>query len=168
MPPRATAAPGTARATTERPGASRGRPMPRESATPAPAPAPAPAPLGAHPRHEEALALFDAGHFFAAHEAWEELWRAARATRRGAGTTAPAADEQLLHALVKLAAAGVKVGERKLPAAQHHARAARALLAALAPDTIVRAGLARARLLAVADALARGELAALGTAEPGT
>lgn len=128
---------------------------------------PAASRLGAHPRHQEALALFDAGRFFAAHEAWEELWLAARATRRRAGASAPAADEQLLHALVKLAAAGVKVGERKLPAARHHASGARALLAALASDTLLDAGLARARLGAVADALARGELAPLGAAAPG-
>lgn len=52
--------------------------------------------------------LFDAGFFFEAHEQWERPWMAAKA--RGDDD-----DEALLHGLIRLAAAGVKLlaGEPK-------------------------------------------------------
>ena len=53
----------------------------------------------------EGIALFNAGYYWEAHEAWESLWHAHG--RRG-----PTAD--LLKGLIKLAAAGVKVREGQL------------------------------------------------------
>lgn len=66
--------------------------------------------------------LFNAGYYWEAHEAWEELWRAA-------------ADDQtaaLLHGLIKLAAAGVKAGVANPRGTARHARAASELFAPLA------------------------------------
>ncbi len=63
--------------------------------------------------------LFDAGYYWEAHETWEQLWHARK--RRG-----PTAD--LLKALIKLAAAGVKIRQRQPHGVRTHAaRAARRL-----------------------------------------
>lgn len=61
--------------------------------------------------------LFNAGYYWEAHEVWESLWHAER--RQG-----PVAD--LLKAIIKLAAAGVKVREK-----QPHGVAVHALRAAV-------------------------------------
>jgi hypothetical protein len=65
--------------------------------------------------------LFDAGYYWEAHEAWEALWHAAG--RRG-----PTAD--VLRGLIKLAAAGIKVRERREAGVRTHARRAAECFAA--------------------------------------
>jgi hypothetical protein len=67
--------------------------------------------------------LFNAGYYWEAHEVWEELWHAEG--RRG-----PTAD--VVKALIKLAAAGVKVRERRENGVRTHCRRAAALFAAAA------------------------------------
>jgi hypothetical protein len=62
--------------------------------------------------------LFNAGYYWEAHEAWESLWHAH--ARRG-----PIAD--VLRALIKLAAAGVKVREGRPGGVRTHASRAAAL-----------------------------------------
>jgi uncharacterized protein len=66
------------------------------------------------------VALFNAGYYWEAHEAWEGLWHAH-------GRVGPTAD--LLKALIKLAAAGVKVRQRQRHGVVTHARRAGALFA---------------------------------------
>src|SRR5262249_47000033 len=61
------------------------------------------------------VALFDAGYYWEAHEAWEGLWHAQG--RRGATA-------EVLKGLIKLAAAGVKVRERRHEGVRTHARRA--------------------------------------------
>jgi hypothetical protein len=58
------------------------------------------------------VALFNAGYYWEAHEAWEALWHAHR--RRG--STA-----KVLQAMIKLAAAGVKIREGRPGGARTHA-----------------------------------------------
>jgi predicted metal-dependent hydrolase len=65
------------------------------------------------------LDLFNHGYFWEAHEAWEGLWQVA--DRDG-----PL--RMLFKGLILLAAAGVKIRERKNAAAQRHARRAAARL----------------------------------------
>jgi len=72
-------------------------------------------------RFERGIDLFNAGYYWESHEVWEELWHACG--RRG--TTA-----DLLRALIKLAAAGVKVREGQEHGVRTHARRAANLLAA--------------------------------------
>ena len=92
------------------------------------------------------LALFDAGYYWEAHEVWEGLWHAH--DRRG-----PTAD--VLKALIKLAAAGVKVREGQPRGVATHARRAAALLQATAADAgRWRLGLDLERLAADAHRLA--------------
>jgi predicted metal-dependent hydrolase len=67
-------------------------------------------------------ALFNAGYYWEAHDVWEGLWHAHG--RRG-----PVAD--LLKALIKLAAAGVKVREDRPAGVATHARRAAVLLETL-------------------------------------
>jgi hypothetical protein len=62
-----------------------------------------------------AAALFNAGYYWEAHEVWEELWNAEG--RRG-----PTAE--VLKGLIKLAAAGVKVRERRENGVRTHCRRA--------------------------------------------
>ncbi len=57
------------------------------------------------------LDLFNYGYYWEAHEAWEVLWREAAKEK---------ADRELLHGLILLAAAGVKLRERKSDAARRH------------------------------------------------
>ncbi len=66
----------------------------------------------------EGIALFNAGYYWEAHEVWERLWHVHQ--RRG-----PIAD--LLKGLIKLAACGVKVRERRPPGAATHAGRAASL-----------------------------------------
>ncbi|NIL99300.1 MAG: DUF309 domain-containing protein [Planctomycetales bacterium] len=63
--------------------------------------------------------LFNHGYYWEAHEQWEGLWLAC-------GRTGPLGD--FLKALIKLAAAGVKAGERRPAGVQRHARRAAELL----------------------------------------
>jgi hypothetical protein len=63
--------------------------------------------------------LFNAGYYWEAHEVWESLWHAHG--RRGTTAT-------LLRALIKLAAAGVKIRERRPDGARTHATRASVLL----------------------------------------
>jgi len=65
-----------------------------------------------------ALDLFNYGYYWEAHEVWEALWHAAG--RRG-----PMAD--FLKALIKLAAAGVKLREGRPGGVKRHARRAQEL-----------------------------------------
>jgi hypothetical protein len=67
--------------------------------------------------------LFNAGYYWEAHEVWEDLWHVEG--RRG-----PAAD--VLRALIKLAAAGVKVRERRENGVRTHCHRAGELFAAVA------------------------------------
>lgn len=73
------------------------------------------------PLFRRGIELFDAGYYWEAHEAWEVLWHAAG--RRG-----PTAD--VLRGLIKLAAAGIKVRERREPGVRTHARRAAECFAA--------------------------------------
>jgi hypothetical protein len=73
------------------------------------------------PLFRRGVELFDAGYYWEAHEAWEVLWHAAG--RRG-----PTAD--VLRGLIKLAAAGIKVRERREPGVRTHARRAAECFAA--------------------------------------
>ena len=64
------------------------------------------------------IELFNAGYYWEAHEAWESLWHAHG--RRG-----PTAE--ILQALIKLAAAGVKVREGRPAGVRTHASRAATL-----------------------------------------
>jgi hypothetical protein len=66
----------------------------------------------------EGIALFNAGYYWEAHEAWESHWHALG--RRGA-------EADLVKGLIKLAAAGVKVRERQPHGVVTHATRAAAL-----------------------------------------
>jgi hypothetical protein len=69
-----------------------------------------------------AIDLFNAGFYWEAHEAWEELWIAS-------GRTGEIAD--FLKGLIKLAAAGVKSREGSATGVQRHARRATELFEAI-------------------------------------
>jgi hypothetical protein len=69
----------------------------------------------ASPLFRRGIELFDAGFYWEAHEAWEVLWHAA-------GRLGPTAD--ILRGLIKLAAAGIKVRERREPGVRTHSRRA--------------------------------------------
>jgi predicted metal-dependent hydrolase len=71
------------------------------------------------PLYLRGIDLFNAGYYWEAHETWEPLWHAHG--RRGATAA-------LLQALIKLAAAGVKIRERKPEGARTHATRAALLL----------------------------------------
>jgi uncharacterized protein len=62
-----------------------------------------------------AIDLFNHGFYWEAHEAWEALWHAA-------GRSGPTAD--FLKALIKLAAAGVKLREGRAAGVKQHAERA--------------------------------------------
>ncbi|MCX7422423.1 MAG: DUF309 domain-containing protein [Planctomycetia bacterium] len=64
------------------------------------------------------IELFNHGYYWEAHEVWESLWHAA-------GRAGPIAD--FLKALIKLAAAGVKVREGNAVGVKAHARRAEQL-----------------------------------------
>jgi hypothetical protein len=77
--------------------------------------APTPEEVDDSPRFRRGIELFDAGYYWEAHEAWEVLWQAAG--RRGATA-------DVLRGLIKLAAAGIKVRERREAGVRTHARRA--------------------------------------------
>jgi hypothetical protein len=101
------------------------------------------------PEYLRGVALFNAGYYWEAHESWESLWHAHG--RRG-----PTAD--LLRALIKLAAAGLKVREGRLAGVVTHAQRARALV-----ESIRAAG--TERLLGL-DLVQIAEIARLVAEEP--
>lgn len=70
-------------------------------------------------RWRDAVALFDAGYYWEAHEAWESLWHCA-------GRHGPVAD--CLKGLIKWAAAGVKAREGRREGVHRHGRRATELL----------------------------------------
>jgi hypothetical protein len=100
----------------------RGQPHPNLSTRHDDAPPPAPLDPRA-PGDSEALLyaidLFHHGYYWEAHEGWEALWHAA-------GRTGPIAE--LLKALIKLAAAGVKMREGIADGVRSHGGRARAHL----------------------------------------
>jgi hypothetical protein len=71
--------------------------------------------VAASPLFLRGVELFDGGYYWEAHEAWEVLWHAVG--RRGATA-------DVLRGLIKLAAAGIKVRERREPGVRTHARRA--------------------------------------------
>jgi uncharacterized protein len=73
------------------------------------------------PAYLRGAALFNAGYYWEAHEAWESLWHAHG--RKGATA-------DVIKALIKLAAAGVKVRERQPHGVITHSRRASTLFAA--------------------------------------
>jgi hypothetical protein len=76
---------------------------------------------------EVGVLLFDRGQGFEAHEAWELAWKDAKAR-------AAHDEERLLRALIKLAAAMVKVRQANPVGVRDHAQGARQLLEALAAE----------------------------------
>jgi hypothetical protein len=80
-----------------------------------PPPAPDPAGWSGSRAYLRAIDLFNAGYYWEAHEAWEALWHACGRSGRTA---------DFLKALIRLAAAGVKVREGRPRGAVSHARAA--------------------------------------------
>lgn len=68
-----------------------------------------------HPEFRWAVRLFNHGYYWESHEAWESLWH-------GAGRCGGQAD--FLKGLIKLAAAGVKLGEQNLIGVERHSRRA--------------------------------------------
>ncbi len=87
--------------------------------------------LPLHPKFQWAVQLFNAGYYWEAHEAWEELWHLA-------GRVGVMAD--FLKGLIKLAAAGVKLREHNLAGVERHSRRAEELLQAVADDRDACAG----------------------------
>jgi uncharacterized protein len=71
----------------------------------------------------EAVALFEAGYYWEAHEAWESLWHAA-------GRSGPVAT--CLKGLIKWAAAGVKAREGRPEGVRRHGTRALELLRSVA------------------------------------
>jgi predicted metal-dependent hydrolase len=93
------------------------------------------------------IALFNAGYYWEAHEAWEALWMAH-------GRSGPTAD--MLKGLIKLAAAGVKIRQRQPRGAITHAlRAAEALKRARAEGGERQLGLELTEWIARTLAIAR-------------
>ena len=87
--------------------------------------------------------LFNAGYYWEAHEAWEDLWR--QAPRASPERT-------VLHGLIRLAAAGVKAREGNGHGCTRHARKAAALLRSPEPGTCL--GLDLRALAEAAEAVA--------------
>lgn len=73
--------------------------------------------------------LFERGQGFEAHEAWEQAWKTAK---RDGDTDL----ERALRALIKLAAAMVKVRQGNATGVRDHAHGARVLLEQLAADGV--------------------------------
>lgn len=96
--------------------------------------------------YRRGLALFNAGFYWEAHEVWERLWHAH-------DRTGPVAD--LLRALIKLAAAGVKVRQGQRRGVVVHARGAAAAFRREARTGVShRLGLDLAGLASRAEAIA--------------
>ena len=129
-----------------------------------PHPAPPPALDPAHWQPSEtyryAADLFNHGFYWEAHEAWESLWHAAG--RRGPVAT-------WLKALIKLAAAAVKLREASAAGAQRHARRALELIAELRsplkPDAHLYAGVALGNAEQIAQEILT-ESATVAAADP--
>jgi hypothetical protein len=79
------------------------------------------------PEFLRGIALFNAGYYWEAHEVWEGLWHAY-------GRTGVLAD--VIKALIKLAAAGVKVREGQEHGVRVHARRAADLFASSRTDEV--------------------------------
>lgn len=100
------------------------------------------------PAYLRGIRLWNAGYYWEAHEVWEGLWHVEG--RRG-----PVAD--LLKALIKLAAAGVKVRQGQPHGVRVHARRAADLIRGLRDGGRDRLlGLDLARLEAFARSVAEG------------
>ena len=98
------------------------------------------------PSYREGVALFNAGYYWEAHEAWEGLWHAH-------GRVGPTAD--VLKGLIKLAAAGVKVRQGQPHGIITHARRAASLFeTARAEGGDRRLGLDLGELIATARRIA--------------
>lgn len=97
--------------------------------------------------------LFNHGYYWEAHEAWEPIWLAAKGNTQ---------DRALFKGLIMLAATGVKIRERKWPAAVRHAgRAARSLRQLpRGTDTSLfkQIGMAPEALASLAEAAARSPI----------
>lgn len=95
--------------------------------------------------------LFNHGYYWEAHEAWEAGWHAMH-------RTGPVAD--MLKALIRMAAAGVKLREPVEHAARSHARKGAALFRAIADDQGDDRfmGLSLRGLVSFADAVAAGTM----------
>jgi hypothetical protein len=95
--------------------------------------------------HRYALDLFNYGYYWEAHEAWETLWHAyGRHSLEG----------RLIHGLIALAAAGVKVREGNALGVVHHVRRAAAIFRDLSAERLVMLGLAVDALTAFAEEIA--------------
>ncbi len=103
----------------------------------------------ASPIYLRGVELFESGYYWESHEAWEALWHAHG--RRG-----PTAD--VLKALIKLAAAGVKVRERQPRGVATHARRAAELFRSVAGTSPKLLGLHLATWAEIADRIADGPL----------
>jgi hypothetical protein len=116
--------------------------------THAPVPALDPTNWQASDAYRYAVDLFNGGFYWEAHEAWEALWHAAG--RRG-----PVA--AWLKALIKLAAAAVKLREGNAAGVQRHARRALQLFAEvrrhIAPPATAYAGVELSQAEALAHSL---------------
>lgn len=93
------------------------------------------------------LDLFNHGYYWEAHEAWEALWLAARREQ----ATQPLA--HLVKALIKLAAAGVKLREGNAAGAQRHARRARELTEQAGAKAHATLRLSETRLASLAETI---------------
>jgi uncharacterized protein len=96
------------------------------------------------------LDLFNQGYYWEAHEVWEGIWHAA-------GRGGPVGS--FIKGLIKLAAAGVKVRERRPEGVRRHAKRAAELFSLVAdrlpPEQAVYFGLSLPRLIELATEVAR-------------
>lgn len=83
---------------------------------------------------EAGVRLFELGLGFEAHEAWERAWHTAK--RDGDHDR-----ERMLRALIRLAAASVKLRQGNLQGVRDHSQGARALLEALEADAVTEVAL---------------------------
>ena len=109
--------------------------------------------------------LFNHGYYWEAHESWESLWHAAG--RRGSVAL-------FLKALIKLAAAAVKVREGNSTGAMRHARRSIELLTELKADLrhhemaehLLYCGVDLQRVKAIAEDIASEAVTGLATPQP--
>lgn len=97
------------------------------------------------PTYLRGVELFESGYYWESHEAWEALWHAH-------GRIGPTAN--VLKALIKLAAAGVKVRERQPRGVATHARRAAELFRSVAGTSPRLLGLDLATWAEIADRIA--------------
>lgn len=109
------------------------------------------------------LDLFNGGYYWEAHEAWEQLWLSC--DHRGVTAS-------FLKALIKLAAAGVKVRQAQPAGVRHHARRAAELIAqvqkAASPSDGRYMGLSLAEVAGFAETIAREPPASVLESFPAT